>query len=50
MGDYKHGKRKGKGTFYYNNGDRGISNYNDDMPKGKFVILTLNGEVKVKNY
>ena len=36
--------------MYYNNGDREMGDFFNDIPKGKFVMLTNNGEVKINNY
>ena len=41
---------EGKGIIYYNNGDRKMGDYYNGMAKGKFVILSNNGEVKINNY
>ena len=49
-GDEKNGRRKGKGAYYYHNGDCEIGNWQDDKKIGTFAYLTKNGEVKAKNY
>ena len=48
--DWKNDKKEGKGIYYYNDGDREMGNSYDNKPKGQFVMLTKNGEVKIINY
>ena len=48
--DWRNNQREGKGIYYHNNGDREMGDYYNGMPKGKFVMLTNNGEVKINNY
>ena len=47
-GDYKNGKKGGKGIFYYPNGDREMGDYYNGKRIGKHVILTRNGDVITK--
>ena len=49
-GDWQNDKFEGKGIFYFNNGNRRMGDYLNDKPIGKHVTLTVNREVKVKNY
>ena len=49
-GDYKNGKREGKGIYYYNNGDREMGDYLQGKEIGKHVTLTAEGKVITKNY
>ena len=49
-GDYKNGKREGKGIYYYKNGDREMGDWKDGKKKGKHVKLCENGEVKTEDY
>ena len=48
-GEWNEWNREGKGIFYFNNGDRQMGDYYNDMPIGKHVMLTKDGEVKI-NY
>ena len=36
--------RKGRGTFYYLNGDRYVGNWKRDKPEGKGVYHYTNGD------
>ena len=49
-GDWRNGKREGKGIYYYNNGNREMGDYYCGESIGRHVMLTKNGEVKVKMY
>ena len=49
-GDYRKGKRDGKGIYYYANGDRRMGDYLNDKPIGKHVKLTRNEEFEIENY
>ena len=42
--------KEGKGVFYFNNGDRMMGDYYNNLPKGKFVKLTRFGEIQEINY
>ena len=50
MKEWRNNKMEGKGSYYYNNGDREMGDYYNDNQIGKFVMLTKNGEVKINNY
>ncbi len=49
-GEFKNGKREGKGIYYYANGDREMGDFLNDTDIGRHVTLTKCGEVKVQNY
>ena len=49
-GDWRNDKLEGKGIMYYNNGDREMGDFYNDKQIGKFVMLKINGEVKIINY
>ena len=49
-GEYKNGKKEGKGIKYYNNGDREMRDYINGKKIGKHVTLTNNGDVITKVY
>ena len=36
---------QGKGTFYFNNGDKQTGNYLNDRKVGKHVILRVNSNI-----
>ena len=41
---------KGKGIYYYNNGDRKMGDYSNHKLIGKHVKLTKKGDVEIENY
>ena len=49
-GDFKNGKKEGKGIFYFNNGDRQMGDYLNGKPIGKHVLFLNNGEITSKFY
>ena len=49
-GEFKNGKREGKGIRYFNNGDREMGDYLNDKPIGKHVLFLNNGEITSKFY
>ena len=49
-GDFKKWKKEGKGIYYAHNVDREMGDFYNDMPKGKCIRLTREGEVKINTY
>ena len=44
-GEFRNDNREGKGIYYYTNDDREIGDYLNGLPKGKFALLNVNGNV-----
>ena len=40
---------EGDGIFYFNNGDRMMGNYSNDLQIGRHVMITKNGDAKIIN-
>jgi len=38
-GDWKNGKKEGKGIYYYNNGNRYEGDWKNDLREGKGILL-----------
>ena len=49
-GDFKEGKKEGKGVFYYNNGDREMGDFMNDAPVGMHVKYCIEGKIKKVYY
>ena len=49
-GQIKNNKNEGKGIYYYNNGDRSMGDYQNDLPIGRHAKLTKNRDVETINY
>ena len=50
VGEYKNGKREGKGIFYYNNGNRYEGDFKNDKKEGKGKFYYNSGKWKGNRY